>query len=100
MDATASLAEFTHRLSIDDMPENTVDACSRMALDTVGSAIAAWDAPGVRELRALLSEWGTGPSRVWVTGERLPQRWSIRRWPTRSSMTTCIANCRFIRASS
>jgi len=72
MDATASLAEFTHRLSIDDMPENTVDACSRMALDTVGSAIAAWDAPGVRELRALLSEWGTGPSRVWVTGERLP----------------------------
>lgn len=72
MDATASLAEFTHRLSVEDLPANAVDACSRMALDTMGAAIAAWDAPGVRELRALLSEWGTGPSRVWVTGERLP----------------------------
>ena len=72
MDATARLAEFTHRLAVADMSQSTVDACARMALDTVGAAIAAWDAPGVRELRALLSEWGTGPSRVWVTGERLP----------------------------
>ena len=49
-----------------------VDACARLALDTVGSAIPAWDAPGVRELRALLAQWGRGPCRVWLAGERLP----------------------------
>jgi len=72
MDATARLAQFTHRLSVEDMSRDAVDACGRMALDVLGSAIAAWNAPGVRELRSLLTEWGKGPSRVWVTGERLP----------------------------
>jgi len=72
MDATQALAEFTHDLSTDALPRSAVDATARMALDTVGGALAAWNAPGVRELRSLLSEWGRGPSRVWVTGERLP----------------------------
>ena len=72
MDATASLAHFTHDLRTEDLPAGTLDACARLALDTVGSALAAWDAPGVHELRALLAQWGTGPSRVWVAGERLP----------------------------
>ncbi len=72
MDATQALAEFTHNLTTDALPRSAVDATARMALDTVGGALAAWNAPGVRELRSLLSDWGTGPSRVWVTGERLP----------------------------
>ena len=73
MDATASLARFTHDLQAGgDLPASTRDACARLALDTVGSALPAWDAPGVRELRALLAAMGQGPCRVWLAGERLP----------------------------
>ena len=60
MDATASLARFTHDLRVDDLPASTIDACARLALDTVGAAIPAWEAPGVRELRALLAQMGQG----------------------------------------
>jgi 2-methylcitrate dehydratase PrpD len=72
MDATASLARFAHDLRVENLPPATLEACARLALDTVGAAIPAWDAPGVRELRALLAEWGAGPCRVWIAGERLP----------------------------
>lgn len=71
MDATRHLAQFTHDLAIGDLPDQTVEASGRMALDTVGAAIAAWNLPGVRELRSILSQWGEGPSRVWISGERL-----------------------------
>ncbi len=71
MDATRRFAEFTERLTVDELPAATVAASGRMALDTVGAAIAAWNAPGVRELRSVLSQWGSGPSRVWIGGERL-----------------------------
>lgn len=71
MDATQRLAEFAHDLTLDALPEETVDASARLALDTVGGALAAWNAPGVRELRAILSQWGVGPCRVWIGGERL-----------------------------
>jgi 2-methylcitrate dehydratase PrpD len=72
MDATASLARFTHDLQAGDLPASTRDACARLALDTVGAALPAWDEPGVRELRTLLAQWGKGPCRVWLAGERLP----------------------------
>jgi 2-methylcitrate dehydratase PrpD len=72
MDATLRLARFAHDLRIDDLATGTTDACARLALDTVGSAIPAWDAPGVHALRALLAAWGTGPCQVWIAGERLP----------------------------
>jgi 2-methylcitrate dehydratase PrpD len=71
MDATRRLAQFTHDLQTGGLPEATVEASGRMALDTVGAAIAGWNLPGVRELRTILSQWGGGPSRVWVGGERL-----------------------------
>ncbi|HEX5077634.1 MAG TPA: MmgE/PrpD family protein [Geminicoccaceae bacterium] len=72
MDATLRLARFAHELRAGDLPAGTRDACARLALDTVGAAIPAWDAPGVRELRALLAQWGSGPCPVWIAGERLP----------------------------
>jgi 2-methylcitrate dehydratase PrpD len=72
MDATLRLARFARDLRAADLPASTRDACARLALDTVGSALPAWDAPGVRELRALLTQWGKGPCRVWLAGERLP----------------------------
>ncbi|MCG8548551.1 MAG: MmgE/PrpD family protein [Alphaproteobacteria bacterium] len=71
MDAMQTFAEFTRDVSVDTLPDVTVDASARLALDTIGGALAAWNAPGVRELRAILSQWGAGPSRVWVGGERL-----------------------------
>ena len=48
MDATATLARFTHDLRGDALPAGTIDACARLALDTLGAAIPAWDAPDVR----------------------------------------------------
>jgi 2-methylcitrate dehydratase PrpD len=71
MDATQRLAVFTHALEFAALPPSTVGACSRLVLDTVASAIPAWDLPGVAELRTLMSEWSTGGSRVWISGERL-----------------------------
>ena len=71
MDATARLAEFAHQLTLKDVPQHTIEAAARLALDTVGSALPAWDAPGVQQLRALMADWSKGTSRVWVTGERV-----------------------------
>jgi 2-methylcitrate dehydratase PrpD len=71
MDATARLAEFAHGLKVEDLPQRAVAAAAQLALDTVGSALPAWNAPGVRELRALMADWSAGPSRAWVRGERL-----------------------------
>ncbi|HSR72543.1 MAG TPA: MmgE/PrpD family protein, partial [Kiloniellales bacterium] len=61
MDATARLAAIAHDLRLEDLPQSAVEASARLALDTVGSALAAWDAPGVRELRALMADWSSGP---------------------------------------
>lgn len=71
MDATHRLAEWTFGLGFDELPASTVRAASNLLLDTIGSSIAAWDAPGIRELRALMVEWSAGPSRVWIAGETL-----------------------------
>lgn len=71
MDATARLATFAHELDLKDVPQHTVDAAAHLALDAVGAALPAWNAPGVRQLRELMGDWSKGPSRVWVTGERV-----------------------------
>ena len=71
MDATQRLAVFAHALEFAALPPSTVGACSQLVLDTIASAIPAWDLPGVSELRALLSKWSTGKSQVWISGERL-----------------------------
>lgn len=39
MGATQTLAEFAHDLTIDTLPQSTVGASTRMALDTVGGAL-------------------------------------------------------------
>jgi 2-methylcitrate dehydratase PrpD len=71
MDATRAFAEFAHDLSAADLSPAAADAAGRLALDTVGVSLAAWDAPGVRELRAVLPQWGGGPCRAWIGGETL-----------------------------
>ncbi len=71
MDATYRLADWTHGLRFEALPASTVEAAANLLLDTIGSSIAAWDAPGVRELRALMAEWTAGPSQVWIAGENL-----------------------------
>jgi 2-methylcitrate dehydratase PrpD len=71
MDATQRLAVFAHDLRFTGLPPSTVGSCSRLVLDTVASALPAWNMPGIRELRALLKEWCAGQCRVWVAGEGL-----------------------------
>ena len=71
MDATQRLAVFAHALEFRALPSSTVSACSRLVLDTIASAIPAWDLPGIRELRALLKDWCAGRCHVWVSGEGL-----------------------------
>lgn len=71
MDATHRLAAFVSGLEPARLPQRTLEAAAHLTLDTVASALAAHEAPGVRELRGLLADWSRGPSRVWVSGERL-----------------------------
>jgi 2-methylcitrate dehydratase PrpD len=71
MDATQRLAFFAHGLEFKALPASTVDACSRLVMDTIASALPAWDLPGIRELRALLKDWCAGRCQVWVSGEGL-----------------------------
>ena len=71
MDATVRLAEFAFALGPGDIPQRSVEMVTALAIDTIGCALPAWNAPGVAQLRCLQSAWSKGTSRVWVTGERM-----------------------------
>ncbi len=71
VDATSTLAKFAYELNTDTLPKSAIQTSALLALDTVGAAIAAIDAPGIAELRKITAEWTQGPCRVWGSGERL-----------------------------
>lgn len=71
MDATRTLADFTHDLDFDALPAAAVRAAAHMALDTVGSALAGRDAPAIRELAAYAAQTTRGDCRLWFGAERV-----------------------------
>ena len=57
--STKSIAEFATRLTFDDLPAEVVHDCKRRIIDTIGCAIAAFDAEPVRIARAVATRAGT-----------------------------------------
>ena len=51
--STKSIAEFATRLTFDDLPAEVVHDCKRRIIDTIGCAIAAFDAEPSRIARAV-----------------------------------------------
>ena len=71
MDATLALARIVRELDYDSLPETSLRAAAQLALDTVGSALAGVQAPGIAELRQVTGGMAAGPVPVWATGQRL-----------------------------
>src|SRR5882724_11046270 len=51
--STQCIAEFTDRLTFEDLPAEVVHDCKRRIIDTIGCAVAAFDAEPVRIARAV-----------------------------------------------
>ena len=66
----AELAIQTEDYALGDMADR---ATMRLILDTVGTALAGWEAPGIPQALRLMKRWGGAPeATVWTYGVRLP----------------------------
>ena len=65
--STRNMAEFATRLSYADLPPEVVHDCKRRIIDTIGCAIAAFDAEPVRVARAVATR-ATLPDGATVIG--------------------------------
>ncbi len=60
-------------MSYEDLPSETVERQKDLLLDTLGVALAGFDAPGVAEVVARLkSIGGKAEARLWLDGNRVP----------------------------
>lgn len=71
MDATLALARLVRELGPETLPATSLRAATHLALDTVGSALAGVQAPGIPELRQVSGQMAPGAVPVWATGQRL-----------------------------
>ena len=71
MDATHTLAQFIHDLTPADLSPAAIRMAELLALDTVGAALAGFDARGIAALTQVSAATTRGTARVWVTGERV-----------------------------
>src|SRR3954453_1661239 len=73
--STKSIAEFSTRLTYADLPANVVHDCKRRIIDTVGCAVAAFDAEPSRIPRAVArrSEVAGGPPVIGTSPRPLPE---------------------------
>jgi 2-methylcitrate dehydratase PrpD len=70
-DAAAVLAG--HVAAARTLPEASRRAAARLALDTIGAAIAAHDAAGLPGIRRVIEGWGGRPDATVIgTGARVP----------------------------
>jgi MmgE/PrpD N-terminal domain len=70
-DAAAVLA--SHVAAASTLPEASRRAAARLALDTIGAAIAAHDAAGLPGIRRVIQGWGGRPDATVIgTGARVP----------------------------
>jgi 2-methylcitrate dehydratase len=73
--STKSIAEFSARLSYDDLSAELVHDCKRRIIDTIGCAVAAFDEEPVRIARAvaLRAEVAGGASIIGTAHRTLPE---------------------------
>jgi len=73
MSLTRILAEIAVETDSREITDSAREACKKLILDTVGVSIAAWNAPGIRELFEQIDEWGGDEeSTVLVYGSKVP----------------------------
>ena len=71
----ARLVQHAHDLRFEDLPPDTVARAKLVILDTIGAALAAIEADGVRPLEQLMRRWaGTPEAGVFGYGTRGPRR--------------------------
>ncbi len=72
-DASCEFSELVAGTSPTDFPDHTLLAARVDLLDTLGCALAGWDALGIREVRELiLKKGGSASANVWGTGSKVP----------------------------
>ncbi|HEY8500653.1 MAG TPA: MmgE/PrpD family protein [Clostridia bacterium] len=73
MSISRTITEMLFCIDYKDISEKAVHAAKNLLLDSLGTAIAGNDAPGVEEVLSLLSEWGGAPQAgVFTRGIKLP----------------------------
>src|SRR5258708_18049523 len=73
--STKSIAEFAHRLTFEDLPAEVVHDCKRRIIDTIGCAIAAFDAapPRIARAVAMRATMDNGATVIGTTHRTLPE---------------------------
>jgi 2-methylcitrate dehydratase PrpD len=78
-DAIQALVDFCLRTRYEDLPAEVVRATKNQILDTIGIALPARNADGIRQLRELTTEEGGTPqSLIWGTQQRIPVEMAAR----------------------
>ena len=73
MNASRALAELAVETPDSALGETADTAIRHLILDTLGTAIAGWEAPGVPSVVRTVNRWGGMPeATVWTYGGRLP----------------------------
>lgn len=72
MTTTEQLATFVGTVEYEDLPDDVRDELKKRLLDSLGIAVAAFDATPVEQVRATVDAMGTdgGACRLWGTDER------------------------------
>jgi 2-methylcitrate dehydratase PrpD len=73
MSISKAITEMLFGIEYKDISEKAVNAAKKLLLDSLGTAIAGHNAPGVEEVFLLMSEWGGAPQAgVFTKGIKLP----------------------------
>jgi 2-methylcitrate dehydratase PrpD len=73
MNASRALAELAIETSVSDLGEAADTATRHLILDTLGTAIAGWQAPGMAAVVRSMGRWGGTPeATLWAYGGKLP----------------------------
>src|SRR5258708_13291471 len=73
--STKCIAEFANRLTFEDLPPEVVHDCKRRIIDTIGCAIAAFDAEPARIARAVATRasMDSGATVIGTAHRTLPE---------------------------
>jgi 2-methylcitrate dehydratase PrpD len=72
-DASRILSTIVSQTQVSDIPQHTLLAARLDLLDTIGCALAGWDAMGVRDIRELIvDQEGKQSATVWGTSTKTP----------------------------